>query len=288
MKFVLRTLAASLVLFLFGVAHHHSWGEAASALLVCTMLCWITARSQASGAELVVTLAGFYFILVSLTTIPESVLFDVIKVGQAPLVMAPLLVVALGIAIAITLLFQKSKATPGATPIPSANMTIVGLLWRLMAAVVAFMFCYCVHVLLLCRRDVDLPIGQELLPGPEHARTSSDDCHDRAESDVLDRRRVAGGAQDSESQGRAPDSRHGFSRDRRVLPDAPPQRHNAPGCAMGAYNGNDALLRALRFSLRRLVQSAPRETTPSGRFPVMNGLRRSLVGGLTPNPALSS
>jgi len=142
MKFVLRTLAASLVLFLFGVAHHHSWGDAASALLVCTMLCWITARSQTSGAELVVTLAGFYFILVSLTTIPEGVLFDVIKVGQAPLMMAPLLVVALGIAVAITLLFQKSKATPGATPIPSANMTIVGLVWRLAAAVVVFMFCY--------------------------------------------------------------------------------------------------------------------------------------------------
>ncbi|MGP8173780.1 MAG: hypothetical protein ACLP7O_04435 [Terracidiphilus sp.] len=81
MKFFFRTIAASLVLLLLEAARHPSLGEAASALLVCSVLCWMTLRSRASGAELVATLAGFYFALVSLNTFPEGVVFDVIKVG---------------------------------------------------------------------------------------------------------------------------------------------------------------------------------------------------------------
>jgi hypothetical protein len=142
MKFVLRTLAASFVLFLFEAARHPSLWEIASAMLVCAVLCWIAVRSRASGVELVVTLAGFYFILVSLITIPEGVLFDVIKVGQAPPAMVRELGIALAIAITIALLYQRSKEALGATAVPSAEMTIAGLLWRLVAAVVVFMLCY--------------------------------------------------------------------------------------------------------------------------------------------------
>jgi hypothetical protein len=83
MKFVVRMLIASLALFLLEAARNPSWGETASALLVCSVLCWITVLSLASGAELVATLAGFYFVVISLATIPEGVLFDVIKVGEA-------------------------------------------------------------------------------------------------------------------------------------------------------------------------------------------------------------
>jgi hypothetical protein len=135
-------LAASLALFLFEAACQPSWGEAASALLVCSVLCWIAVRSRASGAELVVTLAGFYFVLISLATIPEGVLFDVIKVGKAPLMMVRQLGIALITAITITALFLRSKTTPPATPAPGADLTILGLLWRLVAAVAVFTFCY--------------------------------------------------------------------------------------------------------------------------------------------------
>ena len=142
MNFVLRTLAASLVLLLLEAARHPSLGEVTSALLVCTVLCWMTVRSGASGVELVATLAGFYFILVSVTTIPEGVLFDVIKVGQAPLMMVRELGIALVVAISIAALFQRFKVIPGIMRAPSASMAIVGLLWRLVAAVIVFLVCY--------------------------------------------------------------------------------------------------------------------------------------------------
>lgn len=142
MKFIVRTVAASLVLFLLEAARHPSWQEAASALLVCAVLCWITERSRASGVEFVVTLAGFYFILVSLTTIPEGVLFDVIKVGLAPLLMARQLGIALVLAMVIAALFQRFSAVSGTTPEAGFGMTIAGLLWRLVAAIVVFMVCY--------------------------------------------------------------------------------------------------------------------------------------------------
>jgi len=142
MNFVLRTLVASFVLFLLEAALRPSWGEAASALLVCIVLCWTTIRSRASGAELVATLAGFYFLLVSVNTIPEGVLFDVVKVGQAPLMMTKQLGIGLVIACFITVLFGRAKAAHRAVPVPGTGLTIVGLLWRLVAAIVVFLFCY--------------------------------------------------------------------------------------------------------------------------------------------------
>jgi hypothetical protein len=142
MKFILRTGVASLVLLLLEAARHLSWQEVASALLVCAILCWMTERSRASGVELVVALAGFYFILVSLTTIPEGVLFDVIKVGLAPLMMARELGIALVLAMAIAALFQRFRGVSRTTPEAGFGMTIAGLLWRLAAAVMVFMVCY--------------------------------------------------------------------------------------------------------------------------------------------------
>jgi hypothetical protein len=142
MKFVFRMLAASVVLFLLNAALRPSWEEAVSALMVCTMLCWITERSRVSGAELVATLAGFYFILASVMNIPEGVLFDVIKVSQAPLVMAHSLGIALAIAIVIALLFGRTKMDLGAVPVWRSDMSIFGLIWRLAASIAIFMVGY--------------------------------------------------------------------------------------------------------------------------------------------------
>jgi hypothetical protein len=147
-KFALRTLAASSVLFVLDMALHPSWGLLASwdvmvsALLVCTVLCWITERSQASGAELVATLAGFYFVLASVSNIPEGVLFDVIKVGQAPQLMVQQFGVALVIAVVIAVLFGRAKTKPVHAPVWRSDMSIPGLIWRLAASIAIFMICY--------------------------------------------------------------------------------------------------------------------------------------------------
>jgi hypothetical protein len=142
MKFILRTLAASIALFLLNAALRPSWEEAVSALMVCTMLCWITERSRVSGAELVATLAGFYFILASALNIPEGVFFDVIKVGQAPLMMAQQLGIALAIAIVIAVLFGRTKMEAAAAPVWRSDMSILGLIWRLAASIGVFLVCY--------------------------------------------------------------------------------------------------------------------------------------------------
>ena len=142
MKFVVRTGIASLVLLVLEAGRHINWQEAASALLVCVVLCWMAERSHAAGVELVIALGGFYFILVSLTTIPEGVLFDVIKIGQAPPLMVVQLGIGLAIAITIAALFGKFSATAGAIQTSVIGMTIVGLLWRMAASIVVFLVCY--------------------------------------------------------------------------------------------------------------------------------------------------
>jgi len=147
MNFALRTLVATVVLFFLEAARHISWGEAASALLVCTVLCWIAVRSRAAGAELVATLAGFYFLLISVNTIPEGVLFDVIKVGQSPLMMVEQSGIGLAIACVIAVLFRPAREKPKVAP--EAGLTIFGLLWRLVAAMVVFAVCYLVAGMLI-------------------------------------------------------------------------------------------------------------------------------------------
>lgn len=47
MESIVRMLIASLALFLLEAARNPSWGEAASALLVCYVPCWLTVRSLA-------------------------------------------------------------------------------------------------------------------------------------------------------------------------------------------------------------------------------------------------
>lgn len=165
MKFVVRTGIASLVLLVLEAGRHISLQEAASALLVCLVLCWMAERSQAAGVELVVTLGGFYFILVSLTTIPEGVLFDVINVRVAPLVMVRELGIALAIAITIVALFAKFKPTTGAAPISRDGMTIAGLLWRMVAAIAVFLVCYIGAGMLIFPRVKDYYQGRNM-PDP--------------------------------------------------------------------------------------------------------------------------
>ena len=273
MKFVVRTGIASLVLLLLEAGRHLSWQEAASALLVCAVLCWVAERSQATGVDLVVALGGFYFILVSLTTIPEGVLFDVINVRVAPLVMVRELGIALAIAITIAALFEKFKTTVGTMQASGDGMTIVGLLWRMAAAIAAFLVVY-------WRRDADLPTGEELLPRQEHARSGSDGGDGGPEGYVLDYCRVAGAALDSESQRGASDSCHGLSCDRCVLLNAAPQRVDATCCALGAHHGDDAVLRALRLSVCHLVWATPCKRRHAGSF--SETLRAGVCFGMNP------
>ena len=147
-KFILRALLASSVLFLLSVSLHPSWDALVSwemmvaALLVCTVLCWITERSRVSGAELVATLTGFYFVLASLSNIPEGVLFDVVKIGQAPMMMAVQFGIALVIAIVIAVLFGRTGSEAAAAPVWRSHMSILGLIWRLAASIAIFMICY--------------------------------------------------------------------------------------------------------------------------------------------------
>ena len=216
-KFVLRTLAASSVLFVLDMALHPSWGLLASwdvmvsALLVCTVLCWITERSQASGAELVATLAGFYFVLASVSNIPEGVLFDVIKVGQAPQLMVQQFGVALVIAVVIAVLFGRAKTKPVHAPVWRSDMSISR------PDLAACGIHRNLHDLLHRCRDADLSIGQGLLPSSEHARTPSDAFDDSATGRHPGCCRGFGVAQHPKPQRRAPHSRYSVSRDLRDL-----------------------------------------------------------------------
>ena len=94
------------------------------------------------GAELVATLAGFYFVLASVSNIPEGVLFDVIGIGQAPLLMVQQFGIALAIAIAIAALFGRTKMEPANAPVWRSDMSIWGLIWRLAASIAIFTVCY--------------------------------------------------------------------------------------------------------------------------------------------------
>lgn len=142
MNTVLRVLIASTVLFLLESAYHPGWVEAVSALLICAVLCWITACSRASGSELLIALAGIYFIPSMLINIPEGVLFDVIKIGQAPLILARGLGVSLLIALTIVALFRRFEAAPGLNLNPISELPVLGFVWRLVAAVFLFIICY--------------------------------------------------------------------------------------------------------------------------------------------------
>jgi hypothetical protein len=140
MTFVLRALVASSVLALLSTGLHPSWEGALSSLMIGAVLCWLAAVSRASGADLVVALAGLYFVPAVLTTIPEGVLFDVVKIGDAPVAMAMQFGVALAAAATITALFGRWKAAE--TPVCVDALSALGLIWRLTAGIAVFVFCY--------------------------------------------------------------------------------------------------------------------------------------------------
>jgi hypothetical protein len=142
MIFIFRALTAAIFLFLVEGGLRPTLGGALSALLVSVVLCWWASRSRASGAELVAAMAGFDFVVSSVATIPEGVLFDVIKVGQAPLMMLKQLGVALVLAVVVAALFGRLRPAPAATVTAPTGMSVLGLLWRLAAAVAVWTVCY--------------------------------------------------------------------------------------------------------------------------------------------------
>lgn len=147
MIFVSRGLAASAVLLLLESNLHPTWDVAVSALMTVFTLCWLTAKSRDSGAVLVLTLTGIYFMLVALVNIPEGVLFDVIPMKQAPQIMAKVFVHGFILAVALAALFGRFKAAPGESAFQ--QMSLVGVVWRLPLAMAVFMVCYVVAGLII-------------------------------------------------------------------------------------------------------------------------------------------
>jgi hypothetical protein len=139
MSFALRVSAASVVLLLLYGGIHPTFHDAISAVPSCAILGWIAFRSRASGADLIASLAGLYFLVVSLATIPEAVLFGFVKAAQAPLFMAEQLGIAFVIAAVIAVLFGKTDAAP----LPAFRpLSLNDLAWRLTAGILVFTACY--------------------------------------------------------------------------------------------------------------------------------------------------
>ncbi len=165
MIFVFRALTAAILLFLAEGGLRPTLGGAISALLVSFVLCWWASRSRASGAELVIAVAGFHFVVSSVTVIPEGVLFDVIKVGQAPPAMAKQAAVALVLAVVVGAVFGRLRSAPRATTTAPTGMSALGLLWRLAAAVAVWIVCYAGAGLLIFPFVKDYYAGRTM-PGP--------------------------------------------------------------------------------------------------------------------------
>lgn len=143
MKFLFRTIVAASVLFLLTSMTHPGWREAVSALLVASMLSWVAARSQTRGVPLFLAITGLYYIPQILINIPEGVLFDVVEIGQAPVLMAHGLVVAFVIAGVVAMLFGSSDGNVNDDcEISTRSLTVPGFVWRLAASVVVFIVCY--------------------------------------------------------------------------------------------------------------------------------------------------
>ena len=138
MIFALRVvIIAAAVFFLVG-GLHPSLANLSASLITAGVLTWTAARSRASGGDLLVVLAGLYFILTSLAAIPETVLFGYVPMQAAPLFMAEQLAIALIIAVLATVLFGKTKATAYTTP----SFSLPALAWRVGAGVAVFVAGY--------------------------------------------------------------------------------------------------------------------------------------------------
>lgn len=142
MKYIIRTLIAAAVLFVLKASFHPGWREAVSALLISAVLCWVAARSRTAGVNLVIVLAGLYYIPQTLINISEGVLFDVIEIDRAPLMMARELGISLIMAIAVTALFTRDKVASTSYISQESELTVFSFTWRLAAVVLVFVICY--------------------------------------------------------------------------------------------------------------------------------------------------
>ena len=163
MMLVLRGLAASAVLLLLKSYFHPTWDIAVSSLMIAFTLTWLTARSQDSGAMLVLILTGVYFILVALVNVPEGVLFDVIPIKQAPQIMARAIIHGFILAVTIAVLFGRFK--PARVESAFERMPLVALLWRLPLAMAVFMACTIVAGLIVIPFVKDF-YASKVLPEP--------------------------------------------------------------------------------------------------------------------------
>ena len=142
MGFLLRILAVAAVIFVLRSLADPSWGQAFSALLISAALGLAAVRSCAAGPELVVVLAGLYFVPGSLINLTEAALFNVVAVGDVPGALAHDLLVALFTGTIITAL--SGRLHPSAEPLrpPAPNFGVPGFLWRLVAVSFVFVLCY--------------------------------------------------------------------------------------------------------------------------------------------------
>jgi hypothetical protein len=142
MKIVYSGVAAAAVVMASGLNWELNWGKVASALVAGFVLTLAAHWTRASGAALVVMLAGLYVVPSSLINVPEAVLFDVIKVGEAPVALAREVLTALLAASVVAWVMGQWRAPERAGAAAQPALSAVGLLWRLAAAVGTFVVCY--------------------------------------------------------------------------------------------------------------------------------------------------
>ena len=165
MRFLARTLVTAAVVFGLGAFPQPSFGHAVAALLVAAVLCLAAACSTASGAELVAVLATLYFVFGTLVNIPEGVLFDVVKVVDAPVAMARELGIAIVLAVTVAAVFGRVRPAGDRAVISAPFATVPALLTRLAAAVAVFVVCYFVAGMIIFPFVKDYYAGRAM-PGP--------------------------------------------------------------------------------------------------------------------------
>lgn len=144
MKILWSGLAAAAVVLASGLNWEIGWGKIVAALVAGFVLTLAAHWTRASGAALVAMLAGLYVVPSSLINLPEAVLFDVIKVGEAPVLLAREVLTALLLASVVAWMMGQWRAPQATERAEAPAYSAVGLLWRLAAAVGTFVVCYLV------------------------------------------------------------------------------------------------------------------------------------------------
>jgi len=144
MRIVYSGVAAAVVVMASGLSWDLNWGKVLAALVAGFVLTLAAHWTRASGAALVVMLAGLYVVPSSLINVPEAVLFDVIKVGEAPVTLAKEVLTALLVASVVAWMMGQWRAPDKAGAAEMPAISVAGLLWRLAAAVSTFVLCYLV------------------------------------------------------------------------------------------------------------------------------------------------